>query len=288
MRAEAGRDPHDRGLQDLVGELSTRSETFRRLWGAHNVRTHGAGTKRFHHPVVGELTLAYEELAITAEPGLVLMVYTAEPGSPSAERLRLLASWAASERRQCHRTTGRDRKNLMKITPSSSETASGPADWFTGDVYIDGSRSPADRPRLAATTSNSYPARAPRGTTTPRARPSTSLTASGTSPAAAASREIRPGDVVYIEAGEEHWHGATPGRFMAHVAIQEARRPRRGRDLARARDRRGIHRHTGTRLTGRRCAVPWCGCADPPSALVPRRDSRRRHALSRSCQRHSG
>ncbi len=96
MRAEAGRDPHDRGLQDLVGELSTRSELFRRLWSAHDVRTHGTGTKRFNHPVVGELTLAYEELAITAEPGLVLMVYTAEPGSPSAERLQLLASWAAS------------------------------------------------------------------------------------------------------------------------------------------------------------------------------------------------
>lgn len=95
MRAEAGRDPHDKGLQDLVGELSTRSETFRRLWGAHDVRTHGSGTKRFHHPVAGELVLAYEELAITAEPGQVLMVYTAEPGSPSAERLRLLASWAA-------------------------------------------------------------------------------------------------------------------------------------------------------------------------------------------------
>lgn len=94
MRAEAGRDPHDRGLQDLVGELSTRSETFRRLWADHDVRTHGAGTKRFRHPLVGELTLAYEELAITAEPGLVLMVYTAEPGSPSAERLQLLGSWA--------------------------------------------------------------------------------------------------------------------------------------------------------------------------------------------------
>lgn len=97
MRAEAGRDPHDRTMQDLVGELSTRSETFRTLWGAHNVRTHGSGTKRFHHPVAGELTLAYEELAITAEPGLVLLVYTAEPGSPSAERLHLLASWSASD-----------------------------------------------------------------------------------------------------------------------------------------------------------------------------------------------
>jgi transcriptional regulator with XRE-family HTH domain len=97
MRAEAGRDPHDRDLQDLVGELSTRSEVFRRLWGAHDVRTHGTGTKRFHHPQVGELVLAYEELAITAEPGLVMLVYTAEPGSASAERLHLLASLAAEQ-----------------------------------------------------------------------------------------------------------------------------------------------------------------------------------------------
>ncbi|MCK9794113.1 helix-turn-helix transcriptional regulator [Isoptericola sp. 4D.3] len=95
MRAEAGRNPHDKAFQDLVGELSTRSETFRGLWAAHDVRIHGAGTKRFRHPVVGELVLAFEELAITAEPGQVLLVYTAEPGSPSADRLRLLASWGA-------------------------------------------------------------------------------------------------------------------------------------------------------------------------------------------------
>lgn len=94
MRADAGRDPHDRAMQDLVGELSTRSDVFRRLWGAHDVRTHGAGTKRFHHPVAGELVLAYQELAVTDQPGLMMLVYTAEPGSPSAERLRLLASWA--------------------------------------------------------------------------------------------------------------------------------------------------------------------------------------------------
>lgn len=98
MRAEAGRDPHDKSIQDLVGELSTRSDVFRRLWGAHDVRSHGAGMKRFRHPAVGDLTLAYEELAITAEPGTVLMIYTAEPGSASAERLQLLASWAASRR----------------------------------------------------------------------------------------------------------------------------------------------------------------------------------------------
>jgi transcriptional regulator with XRE-family HTH domain len=96
MRARAGHDPGNKALQDLVGELSTRSDTFRQLWGAHDVRTHGAGTKRFNHPVVGELTLAYEELSITADPGLVLMVYTAEPGSRSADRLQLLANWAAT------------------------------------------------------------------------------------------------------------------------------------------------------------------------------------------------
>jgi transcriptional regulator with XRE-family HTH domain len=95
MRVEAGRDPHDRTLQDLVGELTTRSETFARLWTAHDVRTHGSGTKRFHHPIVGALTLTYEELAVTAEDGLSLLVYTAEPGSPSAERLQLLANWAS-------------------------------------------------------------------------------------------------------------------------------------------------------------------------------------------------
>ncbi len=99
IRAEAGRDPHDKGIQDLVGELSTRSETFRTLWAEHDVRTHGAGTKRFRHPVVGDLTLVYEELALTAEPGQVMLVYSAEPGSPSAEGLRLLASWSAAEPR---------------------------------------------------------------------------------------------------------------------------------------------------------------------------------------------
>ena len=97
MRAEAARNPHDRAFQDLVGELSTRSEMFRTLWAAHDVRTHGTGTKRFIHPIVGELILAYEELLLTAEPGLVMLVYTAEPGSPSAERLRLLASWTADQ-----------------------------------------------------------------------------------------------------------------------------------------------------------------------------------------------
>ncbi|WP_410611175.1 helix-turn-helix domain-containing protein [Amycolatopsis sp. lyj-109] len=98
LRTEASRNPHDKGLHDLVGELSTRSDEFRGRWGAHNVRRHGTGVKRFHHPVVGELTLTWESMAMAAAPGLALVVYTAEPGSPSAERLELLASWAASPR----------------------------------------------------------------------------------------------------------------------------------------------------------------------------------------------
>jgi transcriptional regulator with XRE-family HTH domain len=97
LRTEAGRNPHDKDLHDLVGELSTRSDDFRTRWGAHNVRHHGTGTKRFHHHAVGEITLAYEGLEMTAEPGLSLTVYTAEPGSPSEEGLRLLASWAVTQ-----------------------------------------------------------------------------------------------------------------------------------------------------------------------------------------------
>ncbi|WP_329030247.1 helix-turn-helix transcriptional regulator [Streptomyces sp. NBC_01423] len=98
LRTEAGRSPHDKELHELVGELSTRSDEFRTRWGAHNVRNHGTGTKRFHHEVVGELTLAYEGLEMAAEPGLTLTIYTAEPGSPAEEALRLLASWAATHR----------------------------------------------------------------------------------------------------------------------------------------------------------------------------------------------
>ncbi|MFB8027189.1 helix-turn-helix transcriptional regulator [Streptomyces sp. NPDC056465] len=96
LRTEAGRNPHDKDLHDLVGELSTRSDEFRTRWGAHDVRHHGAGTKRFRHQAVGDLTLAYESLEMAAEPGLTLTVYTAEPGSPSEDSLRLLASWSAS------------------------------------------------------------------------------------------------------------------------------------------------------------------------------------------------
>ncbi len=97
LRTEAGRDPFDRGLSDLVGELSTRSDEFRTRWAAHNVRRHYSGFKHFHHPVVGELRLLFEAMELSADTGLSLFIYPAEPGSPSADALRLLASWAATQ-----------------------------------------------------------------------------------------------------------------------------------------------------------------------------------------------
>jgi transcriptional regulator with XRE-family HTH domain len=106
LRAEAGRDPHDRDLTDLIGELSTRSEEFRARWAAHNVRLHQTGAKRFHHPVVGDLTLTFEMMELAADPGLNLLTYTAEPGSKSDEALNLLGSWAATvEQEQTAPTT---------------------------------------------------------------------------------------------------------------------------------------------------------------------------------------
>ncbi|WP_203862490.1 helix-turn-helix transcriptional regulator [Plantactinospora mayteni] len=96
LRTAAGKDPHDKSLYDLVGELSTRSDDFRRRWGAHNVRTHGTGVKHFHHHIVGDLTLAYESLDLRAEPDLTMTIYTAEPHSSTAHALTLLASWTAT------------------------------------------------------------------------------------------------------------------------------------------------------------------------------------------------
>lgn len=99
LRTAAGQDPHDKALQDLVGELSTRSDEFRRRWGSHNVRTHAGGTKHYHHHIVGDLDLAYESMDLRSEPGLSMTIYTAEPASPTAQALALLASWAATQQR---------------------------------------------------------------------------------------------------------------------------------------------------------------------------------------------
>jgi len=96
LRSAAGRDPYNRDLSDLVGELATQSEAFRTRWAAHNVRFHNTGVKHFHHPDVGDLTLSYNRLDLAADHGLTIFTYTAEPGSRSEEALNLLGSWAAT------------------------------------------------------------------------------------------------------------------------------------------------------------------------------------------------
>jgi transcriptional regulator with XRE-family HTH domain len=96
LRTEAGRDPYDKALIDLVGELGTRSDDFRIRWAAHDVRLHRTGLKHFHHPVVGDLHLNFESMQISADPGLTLTALSAAAGSPSDDALRLLASWAAT------------------------------------------------------------------------------------------------------------------------------------------------------------------------------------------------
>ncbi len=95
LRAEAGRDPYDKELQDLIGELSTRSERFRQRWAAHDVRYHRTGTKRLHHPLVGDLTLDFEALELPGDTGQRVNVYTAPPDTATAEALSVLASWTA-------------------------------------------------------------------------------------------------------------------------------------------------------------------------------------------------
>jgi transcriptional regulator with XRE-family HTH domain len=100
LRTEAARDPFNPSLTGLVGELSTRSEEFRALWAAHNVRLHRSGIKHFRHPVVGLLDLMFEAMALEADEGLTLTAYTAQPGTPSHDGLKLLASWAATRQRE--------------------------------------------------------------------------------------------------------------------------------------------------------------------------------------------
>jgi transcriptional regulator with XRE-family HTH domain len=96
LRTQAGRDPLDRELAGLVGELTTQSQEFAALWATHDVRLHRKTEKRFHHPVVGELSLRYERLTVDGDPGLEIYAYLAEPGSQSAEAFNFLASYSGA------------------------------------------------------------------------------------------------------------------------------------------------------------------------------------------------
>ena len=97
LRGEAGRDPYDPALSSLIGDLSLRSEEFRTRWAAHDVTQYRTGTQPFHHPLVGDLTLDYNVLELPAEPGQVIVAYTAHPDSPAHDALTLLATWAATD-----------------------------------------------------------------------------------------------------------------------------------------------------------------------------------------------
>ncbi|GIL26241.1 transcriptional regulator [Actinocatenispora comari] len=96
LRLEASRNPHDKDLVALIGELSTRSDLFRAHWAAQNVKFHRSGRKRLRHPVVGRLDLNFESMPLASEPELRLNVYTADPNTPTADNLKLLATWAAT------------------------------------------------------------------------------------------------------------------------------------------------------------------------------------------------
>jgi transcriptional regulator with XRE-family HTH domain len=106
LRASVGPDLDDPQLTDLIGELSLKSEKFRCLWARHDVREKTHGTKRYVHPLVGELELRYESFAVAGNPGQVLVVYHAEPGSPSERALALLSSVAAAEQPATHSASG--------------------------------------------------------------------------------------------------------------------------------------------------------------------------------------
>ncbi|MEU9367610.1 hypothetical protein AB0D71_23545 [Streptomyces avermitilis] len=105
LRAEVGRNPYDRALSGLIGELSTRGDTFRQRWAQHEVRRHRAGSKRLNHPLAGQLTFTFETMELAADEGLYLIVCGVAPGSRDAEALDLLAGWSACEPAQ---TTSKD------------------------------------------------------------------------------------------------------------------------------------------------------------------------------------
>ncbi|MEU1483098.1 helix-turn-helix transcriptional regulator [Streptomyces sp. NPDC005752] len=104
LRTEAGRAPHETELTGLIGELVTRSDEFRIAWAKHNVRLHHTGRKPFRHPEIGDLVLDFDAMALPAQPGLTLTAYSAEPGTPAHDALRLLSAWAATKDAQAHPT----------------------------------------------------------------------------------------------------------------------------------------------------------------------------------------
>ena len=143
LRSEAGRNPYDKKLVELIGELSTRSEDFRTRWAAHNVRFHRTGHKKLHHPVVGDLDLNFEAMELPSQPGLTLLVYTAPQRSPTADGLTLLASWAATAERTGQSSPTVRRRSADNRPAVDDDNVAGPP------LTIRGRRECADSPRFA-------------------------------------------------------------------------------------------------------------------------------------------
>ena len=99
LRTYSGQNPLDKRLSGLIGELATQSEAFRQRWAKHNVRHHRTGVKRIHHPIVGDLELSYQAMEFPANPDWFMFAFTAEPSSPTEERLKLLGGLATSDPR---------------------------------------------------------------------------------------------------------------------------------------------------------------------------------------------
>ncbi|MFC0109906.1 helix-turn-helix transcriptional regulator [Kibdelosporangium aridum] len=114
LRWMAGRNPDEPGLAPLIGELSIHSQEFRELWAKHNVKEKTFGSKLMNHSLVGELELAYESFPLPGEPDMVLVTYVAQPGSPSAEKLGLIASWSQPE----HERVATDRGGITRSADS--------------------------------------------------------------------------------------------------------------------------------------------------------------------------
>ena len=202
LRTEAGRSPHDKALSNLIGELSTRSEHFRTWWAAHNVRFHRTGVKRFRHPVVGDLTLTFEALDLAADEGLRISAYTAEPGTPSDDALKLLASWAATLDQADH-SPGRSAASASALTfgttwtgpsPVPRTTRALPAPRPAGDCRLSHGELPMSlEPGPERSRPASGPTRSSRSRPTPSCGSCWAACAGRTCGTTEASRRTRPG-----------------------------------------------------------------------------------------------
>jgi MmyB-like transcription regulator ligand binding domain len=125
LRTEARRNPYDRGLSDLVGELSTRSDQFRTRWASHNVRLHRSGAQHFHHPVVGDLSLSFEAMELWADTGLTLTAHTAEPDTLLDRLAGLLTAECRPAEGDVPATRSSDRPWRPLLPASVGETLGG-------------------------------------------------------------------------------------------------------------------------------------------------------------------